>query len=291
MSLAACFWVWEIFGVTPDILSMNRAVQKNEYFLRFINVSISNFASQRKVKDLKEAFKHDISARLALLRSDYSEAYEEVRKSQKILTTLFHNALANIYEGETQSLLDLAAPIILRSNDRKAEFLLRLGYRDLEVSKKYLSIGFHSNRFLYSNKIGHYINGIKRARRAKRFALLAIIESKTPREEKSEYRVQTLDEALNREAQEEEKITDYDRVKTSLQNLINRRLISIELADRYRFLLQHSDNYGLIGEGKASAKLNFLDEFSLEDETDTKGAPGAGEGEKENFSAPQQEEQ
>ena len=108
-------------------------------------------------------------------------------------------------------------------------------------------MGKNTTRFLYSKKIRYYIDSIKQCRRSKRYAFLALIESKTPLEEKTKYRTQTLDEGLTRTV-DTEKLSDYNRVKNKLTNMINRKLFK----NSYNFFLHHDDNYAFISGEKAS---------------------------------------
>ncbi len=244
IQIIVLFSATAVFSVSPDQTFTERALKDNRYFLEFINKGVSNFGTEKNIEQLKEANQHNFNANLWYLQSDYVSSFKEIRASQELMRDLYLDLLTNRYIEDARYLLDLSAPRIVQSKDKKAEMFLRLGYRDLEVSRQYYLKGFNYNRFLFSNKIRHYIDGIKRARRAKRFAFLALIESKTPVEEKDEYRTQTLDEALRKI--ETEDISDYERVKNLLTNMINRQLFK----DEYNFFLHHYDNYGYISEEK-----------------------------------------
>ncbi|MCS6985141.1 MAG: hypothetical protein NZM25_08485 [Leptospiraceae bacterium] len=242
------------WAVSPDQTNVGYALRDNRYFIEFINVGVSNFGTEKNVKQFKEAVQHNFNANLWYLQSDYVRAYQEIRRSQELLRDLYMDLLQNRYLEDARVLLDISAPQIIQAKDKHAEHLLRLGYRDVEAAKIFQLKGYNYNRFLYSNKIRYYIDGIKRARRAKRFAFLALIESKTPYEDKKEYQKQTLDDYL--QGVEREDITDYERVLNTLTNMLNRRLFQ----DTYNFILHHNDNYGLI----AREKKNLLKETTAE---------------------------
>ncbi|MCS6972802.1 MAG: hypothetical protein NZL89_07230, partial [Leptospiraceae bacterium] len=203
-------------AVSPDQTFVEKILRENRYFIEFSNVSVSNFGSPENEKALKQANQHNFNAHLYYLESNYVDAFREIRLSQEILRDLLYDILHKRYIEDSRALLDLNAPIIIQSKDRKASHFLQLGYRDVEVARQFRDMGYNYNRFLFSNKIRYYIDGIKRARRAKRFAFLALIESKTPMEDKEDYQTQTWDDVRNKD--EQEKIRDYERVKNNLIN-------------------------------------------------------------------------
>ena len=235
-----------LYAAAPDQGFVEKILRENRYFIEFANVSVSNFGSPENEKALRDSNQHNFNANLYYLESNYVDAFKEVRLSQEILLDLFYDVLQKRYLEDSRSLLDLNAPIIIQSKDRKSAHFLQLGYRDVEVARQFRDMGFNYNRFLFSNKIRYYIDGIKRARRAKRFAFLSLIESKTPIEDKAEYQTQTWDDARNKD--DREKIRDYERVKNSLTNQMNRKLYT----DNMNFYLHHDDNYGLISAQKKS---------------------------------------
>lgn len=241
-----------VWSAAPDQGFVEKILRENRYFIEFANVSVSNFGSPENEKALKEANQHNFNANLYYLESNYVDAFKEIRLSQEILLDLYYDILQKRYIEDSRTLLDLNAPIIIQSKDRKSAHFLQLGYRDVEVARQFRDMGYNYNRFLFSNKIRYYIDGIKRARRAKRFAFLALIESKTPIEDKEDYQTQTWDDARNKD--EREKIRDYERVKNNLVNQMNRKLYS----DTMNFFLHHDDNYGLIsGQKKSLLKDSF----------------------------------
>ncbi|MBV6494375.1 MAG: hypothetical protein LDLANPLL_02408 [Turneriella sp.] len=243
-------------AVTPDQGFVEKIIGDNRYFMEFANTCVSNFGSPENEKSLKEANQHYFNANLYYLESNYVDAFKEIRLSQEILLDLYYDILQKRYIEDSRALLDMNAPVIIQSKDRKSALFLQLGYRDVEVARQFRDKGYNYNRFLFSNKIRYYIDGIKRARRAKRFAFLSLIESKTPIEDKVEYQTQTWDEARNKE--ENEKIRDYERVKNNMINQINRKLYT----DGMNFFLHHDDNYGLISGQKRSILKDSFKELT-----------------------------
>jgi hypothetical protein len=243
-------------AAAPDQGFVEKILRENRYFTEYANVCVSNFGSAENEKALKDANQHNFNANLYYLESNYVDAFKEIRLSQEILLDLYYDVLQKRYIEDSRTLLDLNAPAIIQSKDKKSAHFLQLGYRDVEVSRQFRDMGFNYNRFLFSNKIRYYIDGIKRARRAKRFAFLSLIESKTPIEDKVDYQTQTWDDHRNKD--DREKIRDYERVKNNMVNQMNRKLYS----DGMNFFLHHDDNYGLISGQKKSLLKDAFKELS-----------------------------
>lgn len=261
------FTAGRVSAAAPDQGFVEKILRENRYFIEFANVCVSNFGSAENEKALKDANQHNFNANLYYLESNYVDAFKSVRLSQEILLDLYYDILQKRYIEDSRTLLDLNAPTIIQSKDKKSAHFLQLGYRDVEVARQFRDMGFNYNRFLFSNKIRYYIDGIKRARRAKRFAFLSLIESKTPIEDKVDYQTQTWDEARNKD--DREKIRDYERVKNNMVNQMNRKLY----ADGMNFFLHHDDNYGLISGQKKSLLKDAFKELQTKRPEKTQRQP------------------
>ncbi len=256
---AGLLFLWPLGAVSIDQSTTERIIKENRYFLAFINVSVSNFGEKTHIEILKKANQHHFNAHMWYLQSNYVRSYQEIKRSQSLLRDLYLTILDDYYREDARILLDISAPIIIQSKDKKAEHFLKLGYRDLEESKVFREMGYNYNRFLFSNKIRFYIDAIKNARRAKRFAFLAIIESKIPVEEKDEYKRQTLDDHLFKN-EDSDSITTYEDVKNKLTNLINRKLIT----NNYNFFLHHDDNFAKVSKEKTDILFTTSGELNTD---------------------------
>ena len=240
-------------SVSIDQGMAERILKDTSYFLEFIDVAIANFGNEENRKSLREANQFKFEAHLEYLQGNYVRSFKLIKASQEILNQLYLKVV-DYYLKDARDLLNISAPIIVHAKDKKAQLFLRLGYRDLESTRQFKDVGRNYTPYLYSNKIRYYIDSIKRARRSKRFAFLALLESKTPLEEKEEYKTQTIDEALRKV--ETEDISDYERVKNLLTNMLNRKLF----LNKKNFFLHHDDNYALIHKGKTSVLKEVLEE-------------------------------
>lgn len=241
-----------LFANAPDRAFCEKILGENKRFIDFLNAGVSNFANKEHIEVFRSAALEHYKAHKEFLSGHYKETHSHIRESQKILKDLYLVVLNEYYQKDTQALLEKNSAMIIETRDVRALHLIKLGYRDLRVSEIYEGKGFNHNIHLYSTKIWFYIDAIKYARQAKRYAFLAIIESQTPFSEKDDFKQQTLDDYFNKP--EPEKLRDFDKVQTRLINLINRKLV----VNNYDFFFHHFDNYGYINTGKRNQYDDFV---------------------------------
>lgn len=159
-----------------DQTTTERILKENKRFVEFVNVGVSNFAMDKK-EDLKKVYGKHFNADVAYLQSDYRRAYKRIYSSQGDMEKLYRDLVKNYYLEDSKQILDRLAPGIIRSKSPRARLYLTLGYRDRTVSWVHYTVGDSSNPKLYSYKLYKYVDAIKMARRAKRYAFLALFES------------------------------------------------------------------------------------------------------------------
>ena len=233
-----------IIANSADRAMVERKLTENRHFLEFINIGISNFGSDEDKVEFRKRVIEYYKAYQLFLRGQYPESFEKIKETHLDIRILYHSIIEKYYLPDLQSLLDANAAKIVSSRDERAIHLLKLGYRDLKISRVKVTKAYNFNKFLNSMRIHFYIEAIKYIRQAKRYAFLSLIESKTPISEKADFKLQTLDDVLNKP--EVDVISDYRRVGNSLANMINRKLF----LDEYNYFVHHDDNYGFIASGK-----------------------------------------
>ncbi|MDO6395170.1 AraC family transcriptional regulator [Leptospira santarosai] len=205
---------------------------------------------------LKKANQSDFNGNMLYFQSNYSLSFKNLRGAQGEMKDLYQ-ATHEQYLQNSRILLEYASPLIVRSNDKIAQHLLRLGFRDLKNSEDHFTIAYNSAPYQFRYKLLLHGEGIKIARRARKFALLAMIASKTPTEDKPEYQFVNLDDI--RAAVEKENISDYEKIRNTLINYIDNDLLQRKIVppgeakDKPIDILEiHDDNYGIITSGRIS---------------------------------------
>jgi hypothetical protein len=169
-----------------DQTTTERILKENKDFVEFINVSVTNFADGKK-EDFRKIYEKHFNADIAYLQSDYKRAFKRVYSSQGDMEKLYRDMVKEYYLEDSKAILDRLAPDIIRSKSPRARLYLTLGYRDRTVSWVHYTVGDASNPKLFSYKLYKYVDAIKMARRAKRYAFLALFESQTIETKKKIY--------------------------------------------------------------------------------------------------------
>ncbi len=179
-ALLAAAFMFASSSVFPfsDQTTTERILKENKRFVDFIDVCVTNFGDDKK-EDFRKAYEKHFNADVAYLQSDYRRSFKRVYASQGIMENIYREMVKNNYLEDSKMILDRLAPGIIRSKSARARLYLTLGYRDRTVSWTHYTVGDASNPKLYSYKLYKYVDAIKMARRAKRFAFLALFESQT----------------------------------------------------------------------------------------------------------------
>ncbi|HOT45624.1 MAG TPA: hypothetical protein PLM53_14355 [Spirochaetota bacterium] len=187
-ALLAVAFIFASTSVFPfsDQTTTERILKENKRFVEFVNVCVTNFADDKK-EDLRKAYEKHFNADVAYLQSDYRRSFKRVYASQGEMERIYRELVKNYYLEDSKMILDRLAPGIIRSKSARARLYLTLGYRDRTVSWTHYTVGDASNPKLYSYKLYKYVDAIKMARRAKRFAFLALFESQTRETKKKIY--------------------------------------------------------------------------------------------------------
>lgn len=161
-----------------DQTTTERVLNENKGFIDFMDVCVTNFGDEQRER-FREIYRHHFNAEVSFLQSDYKAAFKRLYLSEGVNAGLFADMARDIYLEGAKDILDSIAPEIIRSKNSRAKLYLTLGYRDRAVGFNYYTIGMASNPKLYSYKIYKYIDTVKMSRRAKRYAFLALYESRS----------------------------------------------------------------------------------------------------------------
>ncbi len=167
-----------VFAVTNSFAAVDqtlveRILKENREFVDFIDLSVTNFAPDKK-NDLFTIYQKHFNAEVAFLQGDYKRSFDNVYDSQKDMVSLYEFILTEYYLEDSKNILDGFAPDIIRTKNTSAKQYLTLGYRDRTLSRTFYISGEASHPKLYSYKIFKYLEAINMARRAKRYAFISL---------------------------------------------------------------------------------------------------------------------
>jgi len=223
-----------------------RGLKNSRYFFYFINTTVSNSGTEREKELYSEAARRDLLARILYLKFEFHNSFTEIKRSQILLLELMKLITEREMEG-AMSLLHEFAPYILQSRDNAAKKYLSLGYRASNESGQVQLIADNLPETNYSIRLYEYIKALKLAKYAKRYAIIALIESRIDPAEKGkalyndyEKKSELISRYLSDEAERlkaihfdnyykmEENTSFYDRV------MLNPDLESIPEYEKYR---------------------------------------------------------
>jgi hypothetical protein len=209
-----------------ELRKAEKGLGDNKYYFYFLNSSVTNFGGEGEKKVFKEAFQRDIISQLLFLKYLFRESYIEIRKAQKLLIDLYRTALTRDINS-AKSLLNEIAPGAVESKRAASVHYLELGYRDMRVAEIYMMMADNYTPSLYSMRLYKYVEAIKLSKHGRRYALLALIESRIDPEEKMQF-----------------ENPDFDQIKEKISRYAP--------AERqYHYNIIHLDNYYLPKDGKS----------------------------------------
>ncbi|MFA5518930.1 MAG: hypothetical protein WDA74_06720 [Spirochaetota bacterium] len=162
-----------------DQTYVERIIKDNRGYLEFLNICVSNFASEKK-EELFTIYQKHFNGEVAFLQGEYKRAFDNIYDSQKDMELLYEYMLTAHYLEDSKDMLDGLAPEIIRSKNSLSRQYLSLGYRDRTVARNHYIVGDATHPKLRSYRIFQYSEGIKMAKRAKRYGLLALYSGQTP---------------------------------------------------------------------------------------------------------------
>jgi hypothetical protein len=172
LAVILVFTVTNSFAAVDQTL-VERILKENREFVDFIDLSVTNFAPDKK-NELFTIYQKHFNAEVAFLQGDYKRAFDNVYDSQKDMVVLYEFILTEYYLEDSKNILDGFAPDIIRTKNTAAKQYLTLGYRDRTLSRTFYISGEASHPKLHSYKIFKYLEAINMARRSKRYAFISL---------------------------------------------------------------------------------------------------------------------
>jgi len=268
----------ELRAQAADYLTMGRAVEDNRVYLRFIDQSLSNLDDDSALKAelipmYQEAMRFDFYAQTWYLEGEYGKTRREVLDARKILSEVYRKLLIE-YIDRAFVLLESVAPYIAKAQDKDAKILLQHGFRDLKRARLNLSRGSHTHILQYTDQIRQFREGILYSRRAGRYGLRALVESRLAREEKPQHMLVTLDEAKGEDI-EIVKPTEFQYMQNWITRMIQRSAFpaiiessSLGRLIRLKLFEMNMDNHGIFITGRKSLYLEESLKVSTAGRTD-----------------------
>jgi len=170
-----------------------KGLKDNRYFFYFINTSITNLGTDDEKKAFKEAIQRDFIAQNLYLKFMFGESFEEIRKAQRILISLYQKTLSKDIAMAKKLLNGFARPVVMSYLFLPRHYL-RLGYRDAEDARIDMVMADNFDERLYSMRLYRYAKAIKKVKHGKRYAFYSLLALKQPGKKNIEFRRLNYDE-------------------------------------------------------------------------------------------------
>jgi len=151
-----------------------KGLKDNERFFYFINFSISNVSVEEERAICRKAILYDMFAKFLYMKFRFKDSYEYIRKAQELLISLYRMVLLREIE-EGKKLLDSVSPGPILKGDYVSKHYCNLGYTNNEQARMYMVMADSYRTTLYSMRLYKYIQALKKAKQAKRYAVLAYV--------------------------------------------------------------------------------------------------------------------
>jgi len=151
-----------------------KGLKDNERFFYFINFSVSNVLVEEERAICRKAILYDMFAKFLYMKFRFKDSYEYIRKAQELLISLYRLVLYREIE-EGKKLLDSVSPGPILKDDYVSKHYCNLGYTNNEQARMYMVMGDSYRTTLYSMRLYKYIQALKKAKQAKRYAVLAYV--------------------------------------------------------------------------------------------------------------------
>jgi len=228
-----------------------KGLKDNERFFYFINFSVSNVSVEEERIICRKAILYDMFAKFLYMKFKFKDSYENIRKTQELLISLYRMVLhREIDEGK--KLLDTVSPGPILKDDYVSKHYCNLGYTNNEQSRMYMVMADSYRTTLYSMRLYKYIQALKKAKQAKRYALLAYIAFN---HKDSNSRLENKQNVGN-----EPYIYSYMKTKLeSVKDENEKNYMLKVLADSYYRLI---DNYSFYDDVWSNGSLQELPEYA-----------------------------
>ncbi|MDH7552153.1 MAG: hypothetical protein QHH74_00700 [Spirochaetota bacterium] len=228
-----------------------KGLKDNERFFYFVNFSVSNVSVEEERIICRKAILYDMFAKFLYMKFKFKDSYENIRKTQELLISLYRMVLhREIDEGK--KLLDTVSPGPILKDDYVSKHYCNLGYTNNEQARMYMVMADSYRTTLYSMRLYKYIQALKKAKQAKRYALLAYIAFNN---KDSNSRLENKKNVGN-----EPYIYSYMKTKLeSVKDENEKNYMLKVLADSYYRLI---DNYSFYDDVWSNGSLQELPEYA-----------------------------
>ncbi|PJZ78520.1 adhesin OmpL37 family surface protein [Leptospira neocaledonica] len=168
------------FGQTKADLDSNRAtalvrvergLKQNEFHLKAINSTISNYGTEEDKALFRRCLQHHIETFTLYLQFDLGHSYDEMRQTQRLLVILYSKAV-EASASNVRRELDFLSKYALRTKDAEARHHLEMGYREYGASNQKKIIADNTRPYLPGIKTQYLYEALKLLKQSREYVIL-----------------------------------------------------------------------------------------------------------------------
>lgn len=153
------------------LLRVERGLKQNEFHLKAINSTISNFGTEEEKALYRRCLQHHIETFTLYLQFDLSHSYDEMRQTQRLLVLLY-SSVVNASGQKVRKELDYLSKFALRSPDAEARKHLEMGYREYGASNQKKTIAENTRPYLPGIKTQYLYESLKLLKQSREYVVL-----------------------------------------------------------------------------------------------------------------------
>ncbi|TGK17893.1 hypothetical protein EHO61_10505 [Leptospira fluminis] len=153
------------------LLRIEHGLKENEFHLKAINSSISNFGTPEEKAFYKRCIQHHIETFTLYLQFDLPHSYDEMRQTQRLLARLYSGTVEN-FRLKVRQELDILSKYALRTSDAEARHHLEMGYRELGAAIAKKTIAENTRPYLPGIKTQYLYESLKLLKQSRKYTVL-----------------------------------------------------------------------------------------------------------------------
>ncbi|TGL63453.1 adhesin OmpL37 family surface protein [Leptospira sarikeiensis] len=153
------------------LIRVERGLKQNEFHLKAINSTISNYGTEEDKALYRRCLQHHIETFTLYLQFDLGHSYDEMRQTQRLLVLLY----SKVVEASATTVrreLDFLSKYALRTKDAEARHHLEMGYREYGASNQKKIIADNTRPYLPGIKTQYLYESLKLLKQSREYVIL-----------------------------------------------------------------------------------------------------------------------
>ncbi|MFB5652705.1 adhesin OmpL37 family surface protein [Leptospira wolffii] len=153
------------------LIRVERGLKQNEFHLKAINSTISNYGTEADKALYRRCLQHHIETFTLYLQFDLGHSYDEMRQTQRLLVLLYSQVVESSGQRVRKE-LDYLSKFALRTKDAEVRKHLEMGYREFGASNLKKTIALNTRPYLPGIKTQYLYEALKLLKQSREYVVL-----------------------------------------------------------------------------------------------------------------------